>query len=118
MAIDIATEKVLTLSQARQHVPQRRAGKRPDLATMYRWTNQGCGGVQLEWLMCGATRCTSLQAMQRFFDRLTEVEKAKRSAPADAPAALSKTRQRDVDGAERRLAKKRSAPRGLARATP
>ena len=78
MAIDIATEKVITLSQARQHVPERRAGKRPDLATMYRWTNKGCRGVQLEWLMCGATP-TSLEAMQRFFDRLTEIEKTKRT---------------------------------------
>jgi hypothetical protein len=56
--------------------------------------------------------------MQRFFDRLTEVEKTKKSAPAAAAAAMTKTRQHDVEGAERRLAKKPSAPRRLARATP
>ena len=67
--IDISTEEVLTFSEACKRIPSRRRGKAPNIATLYRWTNQGIRGVRLEYVMVGGTRCTSVEALQRFFDR-------------------------------------------------
>jgi hypothetical protein len=102
--IDISTETVVSLTEATRHLPQRRAGKRPNVATIYRWTNEGCRGVRLEYVMVGATRCTSVEALQRFFDRLTEAAEAQQAPLPQAPV-LTKSRQRQIERAERRLAK-------------
>ena len=67
--IDIATETVLSLKEAREKLPRRRNSARPDLATMYRWAQpQGVRGVRLETIMIGGTRCTNLESLQRFFN--------------------------------------------------
>jgi len=102
MAIDIASEQVVTLTDACKHLPQRRGGKRPALPTLYRWTNEGTRGIRLEYTMIGSTRCTSLEALQRFFDRLTAAAEA--DQPQVPPATLSRSRQRQIEAAERRLA--------------
>jgi hypothetical protein len=70
--IDPLTETVLSLAEAAKRLPPRRAGKRPNLQTLYRWTVQGCRGVVLESVQIGGSRMTSLQALRRFFSRLTE----------------------------------------------
>ena len=69
--IDIAKEQVVTLADATAYVPRRRKGKRPAKSTLYRWTENGVNGVRLEFLQCGSTRCTSVEALQRFLERLT-----------------------------------------------
>jgi hypothetical protein len=69
--IDFATETVIPLTQATARIPRRRGGKKTHVSTVYRWTTVGCRGIVLEWLMVGGTRCTSIEALQRFFDRLT-----------------------------------------------
>ena len=101
MAIDIATEQVVTLTDACKSLPQRRGGKRPALPTLYRWTAEGCNGVRLESIMVGATRCTSVEAIQRFCDALTAA--AEGNHPGTSPKAPSKTRERQIQAAERRL---------------
>ena len=72
--IDIGVEKVVTLTEAAKLdcLPARRAGKRPHVATMFRWVTTGVGGVKLEALRVGGTLCTSIEAIQRFCERLTE----------------------------------------------
>ncbi len=111
MAIDITTEKVVSFKEARAHLPERRAGKRPDIATLYRWTVEGCRGIRLESIMVGATRMTSMEALQRVFDRLTEAAAPTESdVPASAP---TKTRQRQIEAAERRLAGERPSDRRI-----
>ena len=100
MAIDIGTEQVVTLTDASKLLPQRRRGKRPALPTLYRWTNEGCNGVRLESIMVGATRCTSVEAIQRFCDALTDAEG---EHPGTSPQAPSHSRQRQIEAAERRL---------------
>jgi len=94
--IDIATENVISFADAPQHLPRRRGGKRPNLSTIYRWAQRGCKGVRLEMLQVAGTKCTSVEALQRFFDRLTNPD-----APAAAPT--SKARQRSIDAAEAEL---------------
>jgi hypothetical protein len=69
--IDIASETVLTLSEAAERLPRRRRGRQTHVSTLYRWTVSGCRGVLLEHTQIGATRATSLEALQRFFDRLS-----------------------------------------------
>lgn len=71
--IDIQNEEVVSLAEAAKSkcLPRRRKGKRPHVATLFRWTTVGVRGVVLESLQCGGTRCTSVQALQRFFERLS-----------------------------------------------
>ena len=47
----------------------------------------GVRGIRLESIMVGGTRCTSVQALQRFFDALTaaaDAQKFRRDHPAPA----------------------------------
>lgn len=66
--IDTATEAVLTLAQAAAELPRRRRGRKTHVSTLYRWTVSGCRGIILESIQIGATRATSREALQRFFD--------------------------------------------------
>lgn len=69
--IELENENVLTLTEAAARLPRRRAGKRPHVATLYRWALHGLHGVKLETLQIGGTMCTSLEAVQRFCEALT-----------------------------------------------
>jgi hypothetical protein len=94
--IDISSEDVFPLNQAPRHLPKRRKGKRAAISTPYRWAQRGLRGVRLETIQVGNTKCTSLQALQRFFDRLTEVAGSSPSSPSEC--------QRDAEAAEAELA--------------
>lgn len=69
--IDSTCESLLTLAQAAEELPRRRRGRKTHISTLYRWATAGCRGVVLETLQCGSTRCTSREALQRFFERLS-----------------------------------------------
>jgi hypothetical protein len=69
--IDFTRETTFPLSQASRKVPRRGSGKRLHTATFYRWAAVGCRGVKLETLQIGGTKCTSAEALQRFFERLS-----------------------------------------------
>ena len=92
MAIDPNQETLLSLTKAAKGLPARRGGKRPHVSCLYRWTTAGCRGEILESIQVGATRCTSKEALARFFDRLTysdgspdttSPDRRKRAAAAD-----------------------------------
>lgn len=100
--IDISLEETFSLTEATKRLPHRRAGKRPNVATMYRWAQQGCRGIRLETICVGATRCTSMEALQRFFDALTAQAEP---APAPQPPRHTATRRKQIEAAQRRLAK-------------
>jgi len=80
MAIDVFQEEVVSFAEAAKRLPRIRNGKKIHLSTLFRWAQAGkiaSDGmrVRLETIQVGGTRCTSLEALQRFFDRLTgEVE--------------------------------------------
>ena len=114
--IDISSETVVTLTEAARRLPERRSGKRPNVATIFRWTNEGvrpkngdpdAPRIKLEWGMVGATRCTSLEALQRFSDALTAA--AEQAAPV-VPPPVSKSRAKAIQAAERRLARAGTCP--------
>lgn len=69
--IDHTAETLVSLSDAATRMPRRRGGKRVSVATLYRWSTHGCKGVRLETIQIGGTRCTSAEALQRFFETLS-----------------------------------------------
>lgn len=80
--IDPLTEDIVTLTEAaRSECPHRRGGKPTHVSCLYRWTVSGCRGVTLESIQIGATRCTSRQALARFFEALTYAGSADRPTP-------------------------------------
>lgn len=85
--IDTMTETILTLAEAAQHLPRRKAGRKTHVTTLYRWTASGCRGVVLEHIQIGATRCTSVEALHRFYDRLTRLGEARANSVSRAAAA-------------------------------
>ncbi len=98
--IDLSSENVFSLTEATEHLPHRRGGRAVHVATLYRWAQRGVRGVILESLQVGGTKCTSLEALQRFFERLsnpngtattirtpTKRQRAAEKADADLAAA-------------------------------
>ena len=70
--IDTTVETLQPLAQAAHELPRRRGGRKTHISTLYRWATAGCRGVILETIQIGATRCTSREALQRFFERLSQ----------------------------------------------
>ena len=100
--IDISREETFSLLDAAKRLPCRRAGKRPNIATLYRWAQIGCRGIKLEVINIGATKCTSMEALQRFFDALTE-QSQERSAPAAMATRMTPERRRQIEAAAEKL---------------
>jgi hypothetical protein len=98
--IHTASETVISLTEAAKILPKRRGGKRPNVCTVYRWTSDGCRGVVLESVQIGGTRCTSREALDRFFAALT----AQAGVCPSTPAIRTTTqRQRASERAARHL---------------
>ncbi|NLE37136.1 MAG: DUF1580 domain-containing protein [Pirellulaceae bacterium] len=102
MAIDPNTENIISLTEAAQSLPRRRAGKKPHLSCLYRWSTTGCRGVVLETIQVGGTRCTSKEALARFFRRLTDPAQHGPTHP-ETPRQHDHRRQREIAAAERHL---------------
>ena len=92
------SESVVSLIEAAKLLPRRRKGKRPNVATLYRWTTIGVRGVVLESVQVGGTRCTSREALDRFLAALTA-----QSAGTPAPGPAPRVNRREVERAERVL---------------
>ena len=89
MSIDLLSEQPISLTEAAKHLPRRRRGKKPHVSCLYRWSAGGCRGIVLETVQIGGTRCTSREALARFFERLTQI-----SNPAGHQAISSERRDR------------------------
>ncbi len=98
--IDPNTETIISLNEAPKDLPKRRRGKTPSVSCLYRWTNAGCKGVVLEWIQIGGTRCTSREALARFFEALT----AQHTGAARTSHSLAQQSQ-DMAAVERELDK-------------
>ena len=103
--IDVARESVFSFGEAARYVGKLKGTKAVAFQTLFRWATKGCRGLVLETICVGGTRCTSKEALQRFFDGVT---RARASAPATAAAptspqvVLSAELGGDVDGVLRR----------------
>lgn len=90
--INIQLETVVSLSDAANlpQLPRRRCGKRIHSSTIFRWCQKGIRGVRLETIRVGGTLCTSIEAIQRFCNRLTH----------DAPGSREHSSIHDTSAAD------------------
>lgn len=95
---DLFSEGLVPLAAAAKLLPKRRGGKPTHVATLFRWVQRGVKGVRLEAVQCGGVKCTSRPALSRFFQRLT-------SGGDPLPVKTTKQRKRNIERAERELAK-------------
>ena len=76
MSIRIGRDEFLTLSEAAKRLPAKNSGRRLHVAALYRWASNGCRGVVLETIHVGGQRYTSMDALQRFLDEVTQRARA------------------------------------------
>lgn len=104
MPIDIEKEQVVSLTEATKIMPKRN-GKRPAIATLWRWCRKGIQGIHLEYIRMGRNLATSREAINRFFNALADADRS--AAPATKPseplAVSSAVRQTSLDQADRIL---------------
>ena len=98
--IDLATEEVIPLDEAPAHLP-RRNGKKTNLATIYRWKDP-TREIPLETALVGGRRFTSVEALQRFVDRVTAAADAQ---AIESPSATSRESEEGIRRAESALEK-------------
>jgi hypothetical protein len=98
MSIDLTLEKPHPLADVPNLpcIPRRRGGRKLHRSTVMRWVNPGLRGVRLEAIRVGGTLCTTIEALQRFFERL--------AAPRPEPQPTSgEKRQRELQQIEQEL---------------
>ncbi len=69
--LNFTDEELLPLGDVVKLLP-RRNGKKLHVCTVYRWAQRGLRGTRLETLAVGGRICTSREALQRFFERLSQ----------------------------------------------
>ena len=103
MAIDLDREEVRPLSGAAAWVPCFRKGTKASRktagSTLWRWGLTGLAGVTLETVFIGDTRCTSREALQRFFRAVTEAR-----SDGTKPAGSDRTPARRLKESEKAAA--------------
>jgi hypothetical protein len=117
--IDTQVEEVGPFAVATRWVPKRMGEKYPAVSTMWRWYKRGINGVRLETILVGTVRCTSRQALQRFFDAVTTASEGS-SQPAGQRAEAkrleaSEAAERDFKAAAKRRGRKAVAVEGAGR---
>lgn len=95
--IDIGNETLLTLTEAAKRLPTRRGGKRVHPSTLFRWVSHGFRGIRLEYVQVGGTKCTSIEAIERFFQLCTT-----ETDPA-GHATTSRSKARKIKQSKKRL---------------
>ena len=86
--IDFHSEQVICLREAAEWLPKR-SGKRPHIATLYRWAKHGVRGVRLETVKVGGRVCTSVEALGRFIEETNPA-----GGPVDLAGKAEERRQR------------------------
>lgn len=94
MQESILTENVISLHDGCKLVPSSRSGKKLNIATMWRWINDGVlaldgSRVKLQAIRLGGRWLTSHEAIERFSAALTG-DTGNAPAPIRTPAARSR----------------------------
>jgi hypothetical protein len=101
--IDSRSEQIITFVQAGDESPRRRRGRKIHVSCFYRWSTVGCRGIVLETIQIGGTRCTSREALQRFYERLSRpVQTGGGPGPIPAVRTIAQ-RRRASEAAGRKL---------------
>jgi hypothetical protein len=106
--VSIKFEQVIPMSKVGDHCPSRRGGKKVHFTTGIRWAKTGLVAddgtlVHLETIRVGGTKCTSVEALQRFFERLSAQPTSNAHQPAE-DRNTSKARRRKQERVEQELA--------------
>jgi Protein of unknown function (DUF1580) len=105
--IDSTTETIISLADAAKELPRRRRGRRVHVSCVYRWSSVGCKGVVLETIQVGGTRCTSREALQRFFESLSQPVQVRTGVGGQPGLSVGRRtvaqRQRQAEEAGRKL---------------
>jgi hypothetical protein len=88
--IDISAENLITFSTAAKLRPPSRGGRPTHTSTIWRWASRGIRGVRLETIRLGAVTYTSVEALQRFGNRLSANSKS------DVPPNTRRTKSTDA----------------------
>lgn len=99
--IDLTRESVLSFAEAASRLPRRRNGKRPHRNTLLRWATEGLHGVPLETIRIGGTLCTSIEALQRFFNALSQASSIAPLRPGSSPSVAKHTEGKSSGGLSR-----------------
>ncbi len=97
--IDMTRESLLTLNQAAKlpWMPERRNCRRPHVATLHRWATKGLNDVRLETVQVGGSRCTSREALARFFDALAKKNRPVASTDSQSVGADAEHADAELD---------------------
>jgi len=91
--IELGKEDLLSLAEAARTIPPI-DGKRPHMSSIWRWIHVGIRGVHLEHLRIGRRVVTSREALQRFFQTLSETPvQARQYQPRQPKPRTEKQRQ-------------------------
>ena len=98
--IDINHENLLLIREVPRRLPHRPTGRPVHISAVYRWMQPGIRGVRLEAIKIGGLTYTSIEALQRFFNRLSP-------APGELPTPVqpsARPRQRRVGKVDQEVA--------------
>ena len=93
--IEISNETLIPIRETPRYLPPRPTGKRVHISACYRWISRGVRGVRLEAIKIGGSTYTSIEALQRFADRLATEPSMRLGTEAATPRA----RQRQIERA-------------------
>lgn len=98
-------EPVLTFVEAASWL-ERRFGRRPNVATLWRWATRGIRGIRLSTIAMGRFRFTTERALERFITDVSAVER--QFCPADQlPLEAGRDGAGDFNKAEMAAARRR-----------
>src|SRR5271157_87707 len=100
--IDTIAERPIPLDQIPPEAIPGRAGNPVHKGTLGLWHRRGVRGVRLETWMVGGRRCTSIEALNRFYQAVSQARSAHPSHRPPADAAPSPRTGRDRSKAARR----------------
>jgi len=114
--IDTIAEKPIPLDQIPPEAIPGRGGNPVHQVTLSLWYRRGVRGVRLETIMIGGRRCTSIEALNRFYQAVSQARSPHPSHQPPTDAAPSARTGRDRSKAVRRamdeLAKRGAGKRG------
>jgi len=102
MAIDITTERLISLAEAAELLPGRDGGSVHKF-TVGLYARRGKFGVRLESVLAGPRRCTSIEAVGRFIAAISAASDKK--TPRPHPVTIANRTKREAARALRQANK-------------
>jgi hypothetical protein len=76
---DISKEELILVRDLPDHLPKQPSGKKLHTSAVYRWMKHGVQGVRLETIFIAGCRYSSIEALNRFWQRVTDAKDCKLS---------------------------------------